>query len=232
MTSLCLLECSICQQSLAKQSSIEDTSETSNYEGENRRILNRSIWTPVVTPCGHLFHKGCITEWFRVRRNYDGGSPLRGTCPTCRKVIAYHKLIRLYLSPSTVENDSSTDDQSSVPTSVRSSRTSLTSDNGRHNNNNNLHSVLQPSSSLAVRLPQLTTNNFRIYNDFLNLRYGRTHDAFRTRHLASSHWNTWQGFLMEDNAAYEIYCENEDCRTLQNVYNVLVYCLLTHNIPA
>ncbi|ODN04681.1 putative RING finger protein P32A8.03c [Orchesella cincta] len=226
MTSLCLLECSICQQSLTKHSRLDDLSpnERSRYTDEDLRILHRSIWAPVVTPCGHLFHKGCITEWFRVRRNYDGGSPLRGTCPTCRKVIAYHKLIRLYLTPSPVDNETSSDGSSaSTPVSSRASRTSLTSDNVRHNCLCLAHrSASQPSPSLAVGVAPSSINNFRIYSNFLELRYGRTQDMLRARQLASSHWNTWQGFLMEDNAAYEIYCENEDCRTLQTVYNVLV----------
>lgn len=57
-------------------------------------IIDHEILTKeddvVVTQCGHLFHRTCITEWLASSR----------TCPNCRQTTATASLIKLFL-----END-------------------------------------------------------------------------------------------------------------------------------
>ncbi|KAG5677386.1 hypothetical protein PVAND_007149 [Polypedilum vanderplanki] len=44
----------------------------------------------VVTPCGHVYHRECISEWISSSR----------TCPSCRTIISINSLIKIYF-----END-------------------------------------------------------------------------------------------------------------------------------
>ena len=43
-------------------------------------------------PCGHVFHRHCIHEWF----NYKRASGDREDCPQCRTVTKIKKLRRIY----------------------------------------------------------------------------------------------------------------------------------------
>ena len=43
-------------------------------------------------PCGHVFHRHCIHEWF----NYKRASGDREDCPQCRSVTNIQKLRRIY----------------------------------------------------------------------------------------------------------------------------------------
>ena len=43
--------------------------------------------------CNHIYHKGCIKEWFKVNKN----------CPNCRKNIISHKNTKKLLVASSVD---------------------------------------------------------------------------------------------------------------------------------
>ena len=45
-------------------------------------------------PCGHVFHRHCVQEWFDYKR--AGGD--RPDCPQCRKVTNVNKLMKIYLA--------------------------------------------------------------------------------------------------------------------------------------
>ena len=45
-------------------------------------------------PCGHVFHRHCVQEWFDCKR--AGGH--RPDCPQCRKVTNVNKLMKVYLA--------------------------------------------------------------------------------------------------------------------------------------
>ena len=51
-------------------------------------------------PCGHVFHRHCVQEWFDYKRAFGD----RPDCPQCRKVTNVNKLIKIYLAE--VECDS------------------------------------------------------------------------------------------------------------------------------
>ena len=54
-------------------------------------------------PCGHVFHRHCVQEWFDCKR--AGGD--RPDCPQCRKVTNVNKLMKIY--PAEAECDSHDD---------------------------------------------------------------------------------------------------------------------------
>ena len=45
-------------------------------------------------PCGHVFHRHCVQEWFDHKRAFGD----RPDCPQCRKVTNVNKLMKIYLA--------------------------------------------------------------------------------------------------------------------------------------
>ena len=57
-------------------------------------------------PCGHVFHRHCIHEWF----NYKRASGDREDCPQCRTVTKIQKLRRIYPTEAYVEPQENSDE--------------------------------------------------------------------------------------------------------------------------
>ena len=57
-------------------------------------------------PCGHVFHRHCIHEWF----NYKRASGDREDCPQCRRVSKIQNLRRIYPTEAYVESQENSDE--------------------------------------------------------------------------------------------------------------------------
>ena len=57
-------------------------------------------------PCGHVFHRHCIHEWFNCKR----ASGDREDCPQCRRVTKIQKLRRIYPTEAYVESQENSDE--------------------------------------------------------------------------------------------------------------------------
>lgn len=66
------LECPICQQSLL------GSNNPSSPPSPHFELVSSSS-SPVCTPCGHIFHKACIAEWFRFRRRQHQNENTEGS---------------------------------------------------------------------------------------------------------------------------------------------------------
>jgi len=196
--------------------------------GDSHSRHNRSwSWAPVSTSCGHLFHKGCILEWFRCRRHYEGSSRLRGSCPTCRKPIAIYNLTRVYLTPSdpvTVPSPPPPSTATASP-SETSQFSSIPSVATQHSD---LRELYDHDNGVDPLLPESeqddhSSNRDRLYSEFFNLSTGRRsrYDALRLRLRFSRSRRERESQISDDFSYMDIDCENRDCVDLRNAFYIL-----------
>ena len=82
-----IASCSICFEGLVSQdSSRRSSSEGSSDAQQNDEIQNRQDVS--ATPCGHVFHTGCVSAWIQQHRH----------CPQCRNPVLNSMLVKLFLA--------------------------------------------------------------------------------------------------------------------------------------
>lgn len=76
--------CYICLENYDKENDIRNLSSTSNSDEEdttNHNINNSISNEKVNIPCGHSFHKNCISHWFTLEKK----------CPICQAEYEFHE---------------------------------------------------------------------------------------------------------------------------------------------
>ena len=101
-------------------------------------------------PCGHVFHRHCVQEWFDYKR--AGGD--RPDCPQCRKVTNVNKLMKIYLAE--VECDSQEERERNFQRQIEDIKYKLEFKEGE--NNSLLDRVETLESNLIVKAAELNKN--------------------------------------------------------------------------
>ena len=101
-------------------------------------------------PCGHVFHRHCVQEWFDHKR--AGGD--RPDCPQCRKVTNVNKLMKIYLAE--VECDSQEERERNFQRQIEDIKYKLEFKEGE--NNSLLDRVETLESNLIVKAAELNKN--------------------------------------------------------------------------
>ncbi|CAL8101361.1 unnamed protein product [Orchesella dallaii] len=79
------MECSVCLNLLSEsqgQGTDLGSGSTSRKRPGPFSKTRAAVSTVVCTPCGHLFHRACLRDWFT-----GSGIANVGNCPSCRRVL-------------------------------------------------------------------------------------------------------------------------------------------------
>ncbi|CAL8123577.1 unnamed protein product [Orchesella dallaii] len=106
------MECPVCHIPLRASEKAEDEPPSKKSKLDIHKV------NVCVTPCGHLFHTACLTNWFTREGKYRQlrSKITSGPCPTCRKHVSERQLYPAYCYHN---------DNSSSSTSASTSETGL-----------------------------------------------------------------------------------------------------------
>jgi len=132
----------------------------------------------------------------------------RCSCPTCRKSIAYHKIIRVYL-PSTSTSPFPPGPPPSPPEAFHGEPSLSVAEHVRRFNQRT--QAPEPEGSSTSR--PSTQSNSQIYNEFFTIYNAINEDDYEAHSESSS--------TSPAPPASQFTCQNFDCIALQSVYQVL-----------
>ncbi len=86
--------CNICLESLLQRSPEADTQKQGTEEAAGTANLSSLV---SATPCGHVFHTVCVTQWLQQEEQHPLGQQQQHCCPQCRRPVSVGTLVKLFL---------------------------------------------------------------------------------------------------------------------------------------